>query len=379
MMIQCPNCGTHIYEHARICSYCGFEAENPALPIAQQATFEPVPIVNVELKKWGEDESSPLFLASEDNRRLVNSLGNFNFLNAIAPDLVEIIRSFFSDRGEEAFVATFSKEVEQLIAEGKLRIQYDRQGRLLPQVIDMENHIVEKARLEAIELTPDMDMTPTLQNLQTQAAIAAVLEEVKEVERSLEQMQLELQQDRLAKADSSWNLLMQAYRVTDSRRRDALLNQVIQEVAEAKSVLMRNYAAKQHVLETESKSHKKLSAAALNAFEDLIGITNLVRVEMETYAIAGEPEAQLECLNEFRKFITDNKLDQRDTLLEINGAIDAKSKQPQLVDQIEALAQNVIQLDEAARLGKPLEMRLIDGADESDVMADDDEESDREV
>ncbi|KFI62078.1 zinc ribbon domain-containing protein [Bifidobacterium cuniculi] len=370
-MIQCPNCGTHIADVARRCSYCGFEAPDPALPIAQQCTFEPVPVVQVDMVKWEADEPSPMRLAPDDNRRLVELLTDWDWLLQTAPDVADFVLQFVN-REETGMVATIKKSTQKLIDQGILRFQLDKQGNILPNIVDANNTIREKVRLENIQYTPDV--MPALQHIQTQAAIAMVLAEIKDVEHSLAQLQVELQQDRLAKADAAWQLLMQASRVTDSRRRDRMLDEALQMTAEAKHVLMRNYGEKWRAL-MDPKT-KNRSAAALDAFQDLVAITNMVRVETQAYAMAGEQEAQLYCLSEFRDFIQHNRLDERDTLLEINSRIKATNKQPQLVDQLETLGRQVVELDDQAKLTGALDPRMIDMGDGGTTDGDDTDASD---
>ncbi|MEE1296419.1 MAG: zinc ribbon domain-containing protein [Bifidobacterium sp.] len=354
-MTQCPNCGTHISKVARRCAYCGFEAPDAARPIAEQCTFEPVPLVQRDMEPLDLGTPIPLHLSPDDNRRLFELLTDWDWLLQMAPDLAEFIRQM-TERTDTGMVAKLKESTRKLVDEGILQFQLDRDGNLLPQVVDGNNRIVEKVRLEQMQAVPNL--TLVLQHMQTQAAIAMVLTEIRNVEHSLEQMQVEIQQDRLAKADAAWALLMQATSVTDTRRRDRMLDQVLQMTTDAKHTLMRNYAQKWRAL--QDPKYRNRHRAALDAFEDLVAITNMVHVETEAYALAGEPEAQLYCLHGFREFIVENRLDERDTLLEINSRIKATNKQPQLVDQLETLGKQVVELDDRTCLGATLDPRMLE-------------------
>ncbi len=356
-MIQCPECGTNISDRATCCPRCGFESEDSTQPIARQDEYVPVPVIRVEVSKRGGSGMQPLYIAPDANRELVDCLRDLEWVNQMAPDLVAFVKEKCFKSGEVIYEAKFSDKMQQLLANGDVRLKFDRDNKILPQVVDEKNRIRELARLDVRELSPDL--TPVLLHMQTQAAMAKVLERIEDVQRTLDHMQIEQQQDRLAKADAARSLLAQAYRVTDGRRRNELLNQVLQSAADAKSELIRNYETKRRFLHGESSS-KKRSRYALDAFESLAGITNAVRVQIEAFAIAGELAAQQYCMKEFKDFIVSNRIDYRDSLLQLNSAIESKRKQPQLVDQIFEIASRVVQLDLSEQIDGATDSKLID-------------------
>lgn len=55
-----------------------------------------------------------------------------------------------------------------------------------------------------------------------------------------------------------------------------------------------------------------------DSFQDLVAIINSVQAECEGYAILGEFEASKESLLQFKNFVSENQLDNRDTLLLLN-------------------------------------------------------------
>lgn len=367
-MIQCPECGTSISERAKRCPNCGFESNDATRPIAEQDKYVPVPVIHVEVSKRGGAGTQPLYIASDANRTLVECLKNLEWVNQMAPDLVTFVKEKCFQSGEVIYEAKFSDKMQQLLANGDVKLGVDRDNKILPQVVGEENKIRELARLDIRELSPDL--TSVLQHMQTQAAIAQVLARIEDVQRTLDHMQIELQQDRLAKADAAQSLISQAYRVTDGRRRDELLNQVLQSAASAKSELIRNYETKRRFLDRESKPEKR-SQYASDALESLVHITNAVHVQIEVYAIAGELAAQQYCMKEFKDFIIRNSIDCRDSLVQLNSAINRKYKQPQLVDQIFGIASQVVQLDLSEQIDSATDSKLIDAnnANEEEITA----------
>ena len=70
--------------------------------------------------------------------------------------------------------------------------------------------------------------------------------------------------------------------------------------------------------------------------------------------------AQQYCMKEFKDFIVSNRIDYRDSLLQLNSAIESKRKQPQLVDQIFEIASRVVQLDLSEQIDGATDSKLID-------------------
>ena len=65
-------------------------------------------------------------------------------------------------------------------------------------------------------------------------------------------------------------------------------------------------------------------------------------------------------MKEFKDFIVSNRIDYRDSLLQLNSAIESKRKQPQLVDQIFEIASRVVQLDLSEQIDGATDSKLID-------------------
>jgi hypothetical protein len=120
---------------------------------------------------------------------------------------------------------------------------------------------------------------------------------------------------------------------------------------------MRNFTEKKQYVEahsekpflatiTDSISRENLTAKAEDSLQDLIAIANAVRVKGEGYLMLDQMGVSKECLVEFRDFITDNKLDDRDTLLRIGMNLKQGSKLDNVIDQFSDIAQRAIDLNE---------------------------------
>lgn len=355
-MIMCPECGTSISDKAFTCSYCGYTAVDPAKPISQQESYEVVPRVQVELERWDAwDDSSKVELTEvphQDARRLFGFLSNWKEIQAAAPAVARLLKESFGE-DQVKLAANLPQHVMKMIQEGKLRFVLDKSGEILPTVYGSKG-AYKQVRLQWENIPPDV--TGAFQHLETQASIALVLGEVKSLHEEMEVIRVGLQNDRLALADSAWDKLMQARKIEDTRLRETLVTEAISSGIDAKRTLMRNFTENLRYLQQHSNQgsfdpdawkealSKKSRTCAAEAFQDLTSITDAVRVEGEGYAILGQNEASVESLNQFREFIQENRLDDRDTLLLINSNLSRDEKAPDIVDRFDDIAHRITAL-----------------------------------
>ena len=135
---------------------------------------------------------------------------------------------------------------------------------------------------------------------------------------------------------------------------------VVNSATDAKRVLMRNFtenlrfiaenSEKNDVkLLLEGKKGRDIPQKAADAFQALVSITNSVQIECQGYALLGEYEASKASLLQFRDFITDNKLNERDTLILLNENTPMK-KMP-VVNEFMQIAENIKRFDASKQLG----------------------------
>lgn len=106
-----------------------------------------------------------------------------------------------------------------------------------------------------------------------------------------------------------------------AKLREAAMLDVIHSATDAKRVLMRNFSQNMHHITEhyqksdfqmmlDFKGEKDVSRKTIDAFQTLVYITNSVQTECEGYAMLGEYEPCKECLEEFKSFIVENKLNE---------------------------------------------------------------------
>lgn len=203
---------------------------------------------------------------------------------------------------------------------------------MLAQIVNEKSKIVKQVDLIEIDVQPDV--LGAINNMQTQAQMAEVLHEIKAVSEQLQELRIEINNDRLAKVDSSFELLSHANNIRSKRLRDLTITNAMSSFLEAKHSLMRNFKNYIGFVKSNYKNSifsKDCEQQAKDAFEALLFITRTVQLECMAYSMLGQYDICNECLERFNEFIIQNELNNRDTLLLINENL--KENRTDIVDQ----------------------------------------------
>ncbi len=343
--IRCPECGTLISEKALMCPFCGYTSKNPHSPISEQDHYHPTPTIEVIGERW-----NIIPISDADNELLIDYLSDFRVLEIVAPNIAKNISCIFNS--SSAYVADIDAFTRSLLEEGTLEFMLDKDGNLLATLKNAETQKISNIiRLKEVTAYPELNNA--FCNLSNQITMAQILDEIQNLEETMVNTRIELQEDRLAMADSAWDKMVQARSIIDRRLKSIAMQNAINSATEAKRVLMRNFSVS---LETaiKSKRAKEVDTNAQNAVRDLIALTNCVHIECNGYAYIDESEAIKECLDEFLQFIHINKLDDQNTLLLLNESLPIKYKNPKLCNDFQKVVTRISmfvnQLDEAKRL-----------------------------
>lgn len=348
-LILCPECGTKISDKATECPHCGFQSADPTRPISEQDKYEIVPIFEYDIEEWIPNRGDLSVISYEDNKSLIEYFGDWETIKNKLPAIAEVIGSLA--KKDHIMIAKMDGYVKDLIDKGVYRFTIDKNGEILPTIRDADG-FVKQVRLEDMALTPNL--TQSLNNLSTHAVMARILDEIEYVGDAIREIHIELQNDRLAMAESSRDKLKQARMIQDAKLREIALLGVVNSATDAKRILMRNFKQNMHHIVEHSqksdlqlilspKSEKDVSPKAIDAFQSLVYITNAVQTECEGYAMLGEYEPCRECLSEFKSFIEENKLNQRDTLLLLNE--NSAQKKIEIVDEFTDIAGRISAFD----------------------------------
>lgn len=353
-LILCPECGTKISIKATMCPHCGYVSKDYSLPISYQDKYEVVPTFSYDIEEWNPNCEPPNLIAYEDNRNIFEYLGNWQNIQLRLPTIAKVIKSMAEK--DKILVAKMDSYVKTLIEKGVYRFTIDKQGEILPTIRDADG-IVKQVRLQEMTLTPEL--VNSLSNLQSNAAMAKILDEIEYVSDAIKRIHIELHNDRMALTESTKDKLLLATKIQDTKLREVALLNVVNSATESKRILMRNFTENlNYIAENSQKNdvqlliewrkNKDIPQIATDAFQTLVYITNSVQIECQGYALLGEYEASKESLLQFRKFIIDNKLDKRDTLLLLNE--NTPLKKMTVVNEFGNIADNIMSFDKDKQL-----------------------------
>ena len=366
-LILCPECGTKVSDKATQCPHCGFQSADSSRPISEQDKFEISPTFEYDIEGWQANRGDLSVISYEDNKSFIGQFGNWEKIRAKLPAIAEIILSMAQK--EHIMVAKMDTYVKDLIAKGVYRFTIDKNGEILPTIRD-GSKIVKQVRLENMSFAPNL--TQSLNNLSVHATMAQILDEIEFLGDAIRELHIELQNDRLAMADSARDKLKQARKIIDSKLREKALLFVISSATDAKRALMRNFSQnllyiRDHFHESNIKQMMKRndsSVKATDALQALVAITNAVQTECEGYAILGEYEPCKVCLEEFKAFIVENQLDNRDTLLMINES--AAEKKIDVVDKFGDISRRIAAFDTSLQIEYNMHELLIPDEEKGD-------------
>jgi hypothetical protein len=344
-LVYCPECGTKVSDKASVCPFCGFRSSAENLPMV--ASNKPLKRIQWESTSLASEFDQVFPISTIQNNNLNIIFSRAENLSRVAPAFYETLKAMLP---KTIKVAETDAAIQKLIDSGVYRFITDKSGEILPSIYG-EKGVVAQVRLKDLQVTPDLG--PSILDLQTQIALAQVISEIHDVQRGIANLHSELQDDRLALAESAWQQLQQAAQITDARVREVKLLSILSRATDAKCILFRAFAAEKRFFdEREDKNwfSKLLDKEAQDSgdeksaeiFNTLLAITKTVQVETTVYCLLGEQTAARLSMNQFSEFISANALDRRDTLLALNSF--SNTDQRSLIDNFTDLQQKIAAL-----------------------------------
>ena len=356
-LIMCPECNFNISKKAIFCPHCGYVKSNmsKSLPTAN-TNNEIIPIFKYEIEDIGFEDDVYQIISFDDNKNIIEELGSWDKLQKDAPAIAEVITEMAKE--EKELVVKMDDYIKKLIKKGVYRFSIDSNGEILPTIRNAKG-IVKQVRLENKMI--NSQAKNSFHNLVLQAAMSKIIDEIKNLNESIEELHTELQNDRIAVAESAIDKMEQALQIKRKDLRETSILNAISTATDAKRTLMRNflqtldnalndYKKNNFEIFKEKKSAKESSNMANEAFQSLVIITNMLQLEFKGYSMLGEVDAANEVLVQFKKFIDKNKLGDKNTLLKLNGVTKEKREKitydfVEISNKIEALNNRMIEIN----------------------------------
>ncbi|MBK5211988.1 MAG: hypothetical protein JJE36_06775 [Coriobacteriia bacterium] len=293
----------------------------------------------------GFDQVFPIGTIQSNNLSII--FGRAENLSRVAPAFFEAVKAALP---ETIKIAETNPAIQRLIDSGIYRFVTDKSGEILPSIYG-DKGVVAQVRLRDIKLTPDLGLS--IVDLQTQIALAQVISEIHDVQRGIADLHSELQDDRLALAESAWQQLQQVAQISDARAREEKLLSILSSATDAKCILFRAFASEKRffeerkdkgwfskLIDKEAQNHGDEKSAEI--FNSLLAITQTVQVETTVYCLLGEQNAARLSMKQFSDFISANSLDDRDMLLTLDSY--GNSSQKNLIDNFTDIQQKIAAL-----------------------------------
>lgn len=341
-MINCPECGTRISDSASACPYCGFKLTKNAIAKLELNSLSNVKKQALSICDFNNVED--IFI-SRDNANTIENIyklfSDAKTLSQIAPSLFETIRSLCP---ETKLVANITPEIQKLLKSKEFAIVTDKNGDMMAIIKKVVGKKTFKKQIRLVEMNFNPNLMTAIINLQTQIALANIMESLRDMSVILSSIKTDIQDGRIALAESCLQQVKQAELINDSRLRELKLLEITSKSTEARCLLSktiyRQFSFLRKTFKDDNDSimkgkmlfvkdaieafrhnniDERKDMASEDIFVSLNAIVKCVKVETEIYSILGEQQASAEVINQFRKLIIDNGLDNKEVLKLINS------------------------------------------------------------
>ena len=347
--IYCPECGSKISDAAKECPYCGFRNSGKLMPICKM-NYSVVPM-RISLPQIAVFDDGSNLLSREDNRALYYFFSDANKLQQFAPGIYDLIKKWAG--GDTVLVADISKKAQELLDKGVLTLNIEKEtGELLPTLRNVETgQIYKQVRLKE-QILP-ADVGPAVVNLQHQMMMAEILNEIKSLSQSVEEIHHEMMDDRLAEAEAVWLELQQTVKIQDTQLRNMKILSLQSNATTTRLKLEKNFSRNMLRLNNRKLKADQRAMYAKEALNELSIVSLMARVECASYYMLSEKAAGLYALEQYQSFINHNRLDKRETLLRINEY--TKNDEVNVVDEFLEITTDLKQLITTSKEPKLLE------------------------
>ena len=222
----------------------------------------------------------------------------------------------------EEWLLVFTDEQKKELAKGALKLMAKKNGDIIAKVVDPKNHqIVANIPVKQVERIKDIN--PAMNDFMVQMQLANLAQEMKEVHRVVSRIQQGLEFDRLASAYSNERKLKYARQIQNKELQMQALLMIAHSAEDSRSRLMlgmkENIDFIMHQPENEfiklfATNPKEINDRMNEIRSRVVAINQDSMTEAAAYWALGEKQAALNTIENYRMFLEDSELTQREVL-----------------------------------------------------------------
>lgn len=245
----------------------------------------------------------------------LNSIENYLYT---VPSFVSSVKELIP---KYTYNLVFTDEQKRKLATGSIKLLTKKDGTLLATIVDPETKkIISGVNIEKIKL--NNNITSNILDYTSQMQMAQIAEKIDNLQLSIDEVKQGQEDDRLALAESSKQMLLQALYIKDEENKNRQLHDIIASAEKSRQQLKLSHLKDiEYINNTPEDLFKKIIYphslkqvdVKLQAAKKSLNALNMVSlVEAISYQELGEIEAANKSLEWFNSFIKQEYLDKPD-------------------------------------------------------------------
>ena len=222
----------------------------------------------------------------------------------------------------EEWVAVFTDEQKKELAKGALKMMAKKDGDIIGVLVNPKTHeIVANVPLKQVERIKDIN--PAMNDFMVQMQLANLAQEMKEVHRVVSRIQQGLEFDRLASAYSNERKLKHARQIQSKELQTQALLMIAHSAEDSRSRLMLGMKEDIQFIMGQPENEfiklfrtnpKEINERMNEIRSRVVAINQDSMTEATAYWALGEKQAALNTIENYRMFLEDSELTQREVL-----------------------------------------------------------------
>ena len=226
-----------------------------------------------------------------------------------APAFINMVKASIP---EQAFQAILTGEQKAQIANGALKLMTKKDGTLMANLVNPEtNKIVSTISLRRVNISPAL--TEAITSYATQMQMAQIAEEIHMVQLAIEEVRQGQEFDRLARAYSCQQKLLQAMQIRNPELKTMALIRIASDAEDSRNLLMQSQNANITFIKDQPKSiwgklihgkPPKEICRRMNEIRESLSAANMVSLtEAMAYQELGESAAARQSLQYYADYL----------------------------------------------------------------------------